>query len=222
MTATNPRTRCLCRRAFAAGLVALVALVGCKSKDGGGSAGGGGRDPLVYGPNRIPPQNVPLPERGGVGVKGTKGDPLLERPVGKGDKSGVGYTDDPARFKGIYVPGPGTTPAALAGKLKDGDELKIDTPDNRVPLQPAGGVVPSAGPAGSGDAGSGVETLFRELEKYGVKREDRYLGREDGKYVFRASVPIGGSGAKRQYTGVGDTPTDAVKQVLDGVTSDHK
>ena len=181
MTAGNPRTRTFRYRACAVGFVALSALVGCKSSEGG-KGSGGGRDPLVYGPNRIPPQNVPVPERGGVGVKGTKGDPLLERPVGKnGDKSGISYNDDPARFKGQHVPGPGSTPAALAGKTKDGDELKIDTPDNRVPLQPAGGVVPVEG-------GSGVDALYRDLEKYGVRREDQSLTREDGKYAFRAAI----------------------------------
>jgi hypothetical protein len=199
--------------------VLLLALVGCKNREVNGNSGG--RDPLVYGPNRIPPQNVPLPDRGGIGTKG-KTDPLLGAPAGKsGDKSGVGYNNDPSRFKGTYVPGASTTPAALAGKMKDGDELKIDTPDNRVPLQPTGGVVPTGG-VGAGEAASGVDGLFRELEKYGVKREDRVLGRENGQYAFRASVPISGSGAKRQYTGVGDTATDAVKQVLDQVIADRK
>jgi hypothetical protein len=196
--------------------VLLLALVGCKSREVNGNSGG--RDPLVYGPNRIPPQNVPLPDRGGIGTKG-KTDPLIGAPTGKSDKGGVGYSNDPSRFKGTYVPGAGTTPAALAGKMKDGDELKIDTPDNRVPLQPSGGVVPTGG---VGETATGVDALFRELEKYGVKREDRTLGRENGQYAFRASVPISGSGAKRQYTGVGDTAGDAVKQVLDQVIADRK
>ena len=40
----------------------------------GGSSGTGSRDPLVFGPNRIPQQNLPLPDRGGIGTKG-KADP---------------------------------------------------------------------------------------------------------------------------------------------------
>jgi hypothetical protein len=196
--------------------VGLLALVGCKSGDGGNAAGNKPRDPLVYGPNRIPPQNVPLPDRGGVGAKGPKTDPLLDRPVGKGDKNGVGYNDDPARFKGPHVPGPGSTPAALAGKPKDGDELKIDTPDNRVPLQPAGGVVPI-----TGGAGAEVDTLYRDLEKYGVKSQDRTLAREEGKYVFRASV-LNANGTKRAYEGVGDTAHGAVKEALDQIMLDRK
>lgn len=216
MTADNPRTRTLRRYACAASFLALVALVGCRSSDGG-KGSGGSRDPLVHGPNRIPPQNVPLPDRGGVGAKGPRADPLLERPVGKnGDRSGVGYNDDPTRFKKSHVPGPDTTPAALAGKSKDGDELKIDTPDNRVPLQPAGGVIPI-----ESDGGLAVDGLLRELEKYGVKREDRTLAREEGKYVFRASV-TNANGTKRQYTGAADTANDAVKQVLDQVVLDRK
>ncbi len=222
MTADNPRTRIFCRRAFAVGLVTLFALVGCKSKDGGGaSAGGGGnRDPLVYGPNRIPPQNVPLPDRGGIGTKGTKPDPLIGAPTGRPGDKGVGYTTDPDRLKGPFIPGPGSTPAALAGngnnKKRDGDELKIDGPDNRVPLQPAGGIVPAGG-----NAESGLDGLYQELERFGVKPADRSLGREDGKYVFKAAV-VNASGAKRQYNGVGDTATDAVKQVLEQVMLDRK
>jgi hypothetical protein len=215
MRADNPRIRIRFRPALAAGLAALLALAGCKSGDGGNAAGNKPRDPLVYGPNRIPPQNVPLPDRGGVGVKGPKPDPLLDRPVGKGDK-GVSYNDDPARFKGPHVPGPGSTPAALAGKTKDGEELKIDTPDNRVPLQPAGGVVPIAG-----EVGAGVDALFRDLEKYGVKSQDRTLTREEGKYVFRALV-LNANGTKRAYEGVGDNANEAVKQVLDQVVLDRK
>jgi hypothetical protein len=222
MTATNPRTRTLGRRSSAAALAVVLALAGCKSSsDGGGGGAAKSRDPLVYGPNRIPPQNVPLPDRGGIGAKG-KADPLIGAPTGKpGDKSGVGYNDDPSRFKGPVVTGPGTAPAALAGKAKDGDELKIDD-EKRVPLTPAGGVAPGAAPSLAPEPGSGVDGLFSELEKYGVKRDDRSLGREGGQYLFKASVPISGNGAKREYTGVGATATEAVKQVLDQVIADRK
>ena len=223
MTVPNPRTRTLGRRVGAAVLAVVLALAGCKSSGDGGSGGGAGksRDPLVYGPNRIPPQNVPLPDRGGLGAKG-KADPLIGAPTGKsGDKSGVGYNDDPSRFKGPVVTGPGTAPASLAGKAKDGDELKIDD-DKRVPLTPAGGVTTGIPRDPVPELGSGVDGLFSELEKYGAKRDDRSLGREGGQYVFQASVPIGGNGAKRQYTGVGATATEAVKQVLDQVVADRK
>jgi hypothetical protein len=216
MMANNPRTRTLCRRACFGGLVMLFALAGCKSKDGGSSSTAP-RDPLVYGPSRIPPQNVPLPDRTGVGVKGTKSDPLLDRPVSQ--NGGSGYSADPSRFTGTYIPGVGSTPAALAAKGKDSDELKIDTPvDNRVPLKPAGGVQPAA----AIEASSDVQPLYGQLQKYGIEVTDRSLTKDDeGKFVFRASVPIG-NGTKREYNGVGSSANDAVKQVLDQVVGDRK
>ena len=228
MTATNPRSRTAFRLACAAGFVALFALTGCKSTKDGGNAtttGGKSRDPLVYGPNRIPPQNVPVPDRGAVGAKGTKSDPLLERPVSKnGDKTGVGFSDDPSRFKGTYIPGVGSTPAALAGHKGDGDALKIDTPDGndtRVPLRPGGGgggVMPAA----AIETGDALQPLYEELAKYGAKREDMQLSQENGQHVFRASVPISGSGAKSEYSGIGTTPSAAVKQVIDQVLADRR
>jgi hypothetical protein len=212
MTAPSHR-RTPRRRLPALALFALVAFVGCRSGEG---SKGGGRDPLVYGPNRIPPQNVPLHDRVGVGAKNTKSDPLLERPVGKSDRSGFGFKDDPSRFKGTHIPGPDSTPAALAGRTTDGDELKIDTPDNRVPLQPAGGVIPI-----ESDGGLAVDGLLRELERFGVKKEDRTLAREDGQYVFRATV-ANANGTKRAYQGRGPTANEAVKQVLEQVSLDRR
>jgi len=221
MTATNPRSRTLPRLASVAGLAALLALAGCKStKDGDAAPTGGRRDPLVSGP-RIPPQNVPLPERGGVaGAKNTKSDPLLERPVGRG---GSGYSDDPERFKGTFIPGAGSTPAAMASKFKDGDDLKIDDTDDRVPLRPAGGtagdrVTPAAAVV---EPPADLDPLYAQLQRYDVAAADRSLKQENGRYVFRAAVPLR-SGAKRHYEGIGTTPTEAVKQVLDQVATDPR
>jgi len=216
---THSHGRSLRRLATLAGLVALFALAGgCKSKDGGSP---GKSDPLMAGPGRIPQQNLPLPDRGGIGTKG-KTDPLIGSPTGKpGDKSGVGYNDDPERFKGTHIPGAASTPAALAGKGRDGDELKIDDAAKGVPLTPAGGTVGGTATSAPVEAG-GVDGLFTELARYGVTRDDRSLGRENNQYVFRASVPISGNGAKRQYTGVGATANEAVKQVLDQVIADRK
>lgn len=215
MTTTNPRIRILARRACAAGLLALFGLVGCKSTEGGSAPKNKPGDPLVFGPSRIPPQNVPLPDRAVANPKGGKPDPLLDRPVGR---TGAGYSDDPERFKGTYVPGPNSTPAAMAAKKTDGDELKIASPgDNRVPLRPVGGVQP----AGANEVASNTEALYAELAKYGGKPIDRPVQREDGTYSFRASVP-GTNGATRQYEGIGATAAEAVKQVLEQVGADRK
>jgi hypothetical protein len=229
MRVLNPQSRFLCRRACLAGVVGLLALTGCKSRDGnGGNVGGNSqgkiRDPLVYGPTRIPPQNVPLPDRANG-----KSDPLTS-PVSKPTGTGVGYSDNSERFRGTFIPGQGTTPAALAAKPRDGEELKIaDVPDNRVPLRQAGGVLPDGEVGRAGGTGAapesapaGVESLFTELGKYGVTRSDRSLGQENGEWVFRAAVPISGNGARRQYTAVGKTAPEAVKQVLDQVVADRK
>jgi hypothetical protein len=215
MTTNNPQTRILVRLATCAGFVALLVVAGCKSKDGDQSIRKG--DPLVYGPNRIPPQNVPLPDRGSIGSTGTKNDPLLDRPV---SKNGSGYSDTPDRFKnGPFIPGLGTTPAALAStKGRDEEELKIASPDNRVPLR-TGGVQPAA----AIEADAGLASLYTDLAKYGVKPDSRTLSHdESGEFTFRASVPISGEGAKREYTGVGKTPSEAVKQVLEQVELDRK
>lgn len=193
------------RRAFALGALGLLALTGCKSdKDAPAAGVGVGRrnDPLMAREGRLlPPQNLPVPERG-IG-KG-KSDPLTSPTGGRGDKSG--YNDDPERFRGTVLPGELTTPASLAGRNRDGDELKIESPG--VELRPTAGVLP-------GDAGQGVSALFERLEQMGVKREDRNLDLEDGLYVFRAAVPLNADGARRQYTGQGKTAYEAVKQVLD-------
>ena len=201
--------------AFALSALGLLALVGCKTdkeeRGGGGLGVGRKNDPLVSGP-RIPKQDLPVPERG-IGSKG-KPDPLTTPAGGRNDK--VGYNDDPERFKGTYIPNKASTPASLAGRIKDGEELKIETPG--VTLQPAGGVFPTGGP----DAAEGVSGLFDRLEKLGVKRADRTLDPEDGKYVCRASVQINAEGARRQYTGMAVSAYDAVKQVVDQIAADQK
>jgi hypothetical protein len=216
MTAPNPRTRTLTRRLLPAAVAVLFALSGCKTRSGSGgdSAGGKFRDPLVYGPTRIPPQNVPVRERDGVGIR----DPLTTPTSRSDSKGGTGYSDGPERFRGTYIPNESSTPAALASRRGDGEELKIaDTPDNRVPLRQVGGVEAPENPPADDRS---VEPLFAELEKYGVKRADRSLAAEDGRYTFRASMPW--NGATRQYTGVGATAGEAVKQVLEQVVADRK
>jgi hypothetical protein len=197
------------RWALALSVAGLVALAGCKSnKETQGTGVARGKDPLVYGPSRIPRQDLPVPDRA---TGPNKADPLTTPTGGK-----VGYTDDPDRFKGTFIPGKSSAPAALAGRMKDGEELKIDDPDG-VTLTPASGTVP-----GGLEAPANVDPLYAQLALFGVKREDRTLEREGGQWVFRAAVPISGNGARRQYTGTGATAAEAVKQVLDQIATDRK
>ncbi len=211
MTADTPSTRRVRRWALALSVAGLFALAGCKSdKEAKGNNVSRGKDPLVHGPNLIPKQNVPVPDRA-TGPK-TRPDPLVSPTGGK-----AGYSDDPERFKGVVVPGLHSTPAALAGRIKDGDELKIA--DTGVTLQPTGG----AGTVPGGiEPPPDAEPLLTQLEKYGVARADRSFERDGAKYVFRASVPISGNGAKREYVATGASARDAVKQVLDQVAADRK
>jgi hypothetical protein len=219
MTAINPRKRLTSFWPGAIGLAAIFALAGCKSSSSDNSSRNG--DPLVSGPNRIPAQNIPVPDRG-IGSNGKSPDPLLGSPTGKPqDKTGVGYTDDPSRFKGTYIPSPSSTPAALAAHLKDGEELRIDGNENRTPLQQTGAVLPTK-PMEQG-VSAALSAIYQELEKYDCKREDRSIAQENGEYVFRASVPReGGAGAKLLVTGVGRTPEEAAKQALDQIQLDRK
>jgi hypothetical protein len=212
MPDTLPITRAVRHWAFAVSVACLIALAGCKTdKDTKGTGVARGKDPLVYGPNLIPKQNVPVPDRA-TGPNGPV-DPLTVPTGGK-----AGYNDDPERFKGTFIQGMSSTPAALASRIKDGEELKITDTTAGVKLTPASGTLP----AGSLAPPEDVEPLLAQLEKLGVAREDRSLERENGKFTFRASVPLGGEGARRQYVGVGTTARDAVKQVLDQLANDPK
>lgn len=204
-------------------LLSLLGSQGCKSREG---SLGRGADPLVYGPDRIPRQNVPLPERGSVGQG--RSDPLIGAPTGRKPSrdNSNGYTDDPARFRGIHIPSPATTPAGLAGRVDD-EGLKIsDSPPERVPLRPAGGNNPSTPPStappqpDSLPVGPAIDTLEQELDRIGVPRDGRSLYREGTQYVFRATLPW--DGARRQYTGAGDSPAAAIRQVIEQIRLDQQ
>lgn len=198
----------------------LLGGPGCKNKDGSGGGLAKGHDPLIGGA-RIPKQNIPVPDRGTAGGKG-RGDPLLGSPTsGSRSGAGLGYTDDPDRWKkGPYVPGPGGSPAALAGRVRDdGDGLKIESPGG-VPLTPSGGVLTGVTP--DPDVLTPADPVLGELARYGVKRGDYSVARDGGLVVVRVKVPIGDTGPVRSYTGQGDTEAAAVKQVVDQIKSERK
>jgi hypothetical protein len=198
-------------------LAAVLALTGCKSRDGGGGMFSSGpsrtADPLVVGPGRIPKQNLPVPGRDLAG--GNRSDPLLGSPTGRTADRRGGYTSDPERWKnGPYLPGPTGTPASLAARTRGDEEgLKIEAPGG-IPLKPAGGAVPATPVSGE----SGL--IFDELAKFGVNRGDYSISQQDGQVVARVKVPI--SGASRGYVGTGRTETAALRQVLEQVKLDRK
>ena len=223
MNGTNTTTR----RASAARKLCVAALLGaslaggCKSKDtnGGvarGSGGGGRNDPLLTGPGRIEPQNLPLPERNGT-AGGRRGDPLLGSPTGRPNNERSGYSDDPERFKGVYVPGPGSVPAYLSGRTRDADELKIERPDV-PPVSPAGGVMPPAAippaPPATGSA------RVSSLEDLGLRRGDYTLERDAGGFTLRVRRELPGGGV-RQYTERGATEADVVANMISQLKGDR-
>jgi hypothetical protein len=212
-TTRNASERLVRRGVVVVCAVALVVLAGCKStkEANGTNVSRDKNDPLfASGANLIPKQNVPVPDRA-TGSKGTKPDPLTSTSPTGGK---VGYTDDPDRFKGTYIPGKGSTPAALAARVKDSEELKIA--DTGVTLTQAGGTLPGNAIEPPED----VEPLLTQLERFGVTRADRTLERENGKFTFRASVPISSTGARRQYVGTASTAREAVKQVSDQIVNE--
>lgn len=205
------------RLAMACGLALLAASVGCKGKDRGAGPSSNltGNDPLLAGPGRIPRQNVPVPGRDGTAGGGKRGDPLLGSPT-----SGTRANSDADRWKnGPYMPGPGGSPAALAGKpMNDGEGLAIELPGGEK-LTPAGGASVRPEPRPPEPAAPiGSDAAFGELAKYGVKRGDYAASREDGVFVVRVKVSTA-DGPTRGLTGQGATEAAAVKQIVDQLKS---
>lgn len=196
-------------------LAPLLAAIGCKGKDSGPSSNMSRNDPLLAGPGRIPRQNVPVPGRDGT-AGGKRSDPLLGSPT-SGTRSNAG---DPDRWKkGPYVPGPGGSPAALAGQpLPDGEGLAIELPGG-VGLTPAGGSRMDAAPTPKPATPLGSDAAFADLAKYGVKRGDYAVSREDGLVIVRVKVLAAPDGPAKAFTGQGPTESAAVKQVVDQLRS---
>ena len=198
-------------------LALLLSSIGCKNKDSGPSSNLSKNDPLLSGPGRIPRQNLPVPDRGTAG--GKRSDPLLGSPTSGTRANAGGYKDDPERFKkGPYVPGPGGSPAALAGKFaSDGEGLAIELPGG-VGLTPAAGSDRPIAPAPAPSQPLGSDAAFAELAKYGVKRGDYAISREDGLVIVRVKTATA-EGPSRSFTGQGATEAVAVKQVVDQLKS---
>src|SRR5207302_744661 len=131
------------------------------------------------GPTKIPPQNIPVSDRG-IGSKG-RGDPLLT-PTGRpGENTGASNAGEQDRFKGgPFIPSDKSTPAALAAKPRnDGEELRIDSVGGST-LQPAGGFT------SSGDSSAVPDDVAKELKKFGWEPGNGWFSRGDnGEVVFR-------------------------------------
>ena len=197
------------RFGFAA-LLGVALSSGCKNKDtDGGVAKGGRNDPLLSGPGRIAPQNLPVPERGTAG--GRRSDPLLGSPTTRPNERS-GYTDDAERFKGVFVPNANSGPAALAGRMREGDELKMERPDG-TDVRPVGGTLPPAS--------SSTDSQLIALETYGVKRGDYSLEQDGSGSVLRVRKELSGGGV-RQYTETGATPAEALGKMIEHIKSDGR
>jgi hypothetical protein len=189
-------------------LLLLVPLAaGCKGSGGERTDGllPRGRDPLT-GTERIPPAGVPVPGRDGTYGAAPAKDPLFKGTASRGGSS----SKEPFRLTEEF------TPAALAARGSDhSDELVID--DRRPVGTPTGGGVKAAGatvPAGNWEA------MVEELKRIG----GRPFAPEkvNGQYEFRCGVPLGTTGAMRQYTGIGATPLEAVRDVYQQVQAERK
>ena len=218
-------------------LATSVATAGCKWL-GGGSGGGNSDSPRSNGDpllgNRIPPQDVPVPERGGYARD--RKDPLLTSPAGrdkgksgdragsKGDSNDVSALPPRASGKEPYRPTLETTPAALAGGLIPDKELSMD---RRPPTPATGGTGPvpltasipgSTKPSGFGD---GFDVATKYLKATGAKWDGPF--KEGEQYVVRVSVPISQDqpAPVRRYEGMGATPAAAIQQAVEQIRTDR-
>jgi hypothetical protein len=112
----------------------------------------------------------------------------------------------------------------LAGRIDD-DGLKIaDASPERVPLARDGTAASAEAAAATPQpeslpAGAPLQAVEQELDRLGVPREGRSLYREGTQYLFRAVLPW--KGARRQYTGLGDSPVAAIRQVIAQIQLDR-
>ena len=241
------RSRRFVRGAFGVACAVAVGIsTGCKNRGGGGDAPVARTSDPLLGGARIPPQDLPIPNRDVYGA-GTKPDPLLggsssptagtptsdsdrtdrSPPPPKKTPNDSTYRTPPPSSSGPYRPDKGSTAAALAGvvPVDDGD-LSIGS---RPPVTPAGGIptsipgkpTPLRPPQDSSlTGGQTFEQIGSQLRQYGAKFTA--ADKEGNQYTFRADVPVPGGmpGQVRRYEGMGPTPAAAAKQVLDQVKVD--
>jgi hypothetical protein len=220
-------------------------LAGCKSKGsngglmrglgmGGGSPGSltSRGDPLLGGA-RIPPQNLPIPNRGD---SAQSRDPLLSTGVPTGKTAPTERTDrgEPKKDQASirrddpFRPGRAQTAAALAARtiatddtLAIGDRNPTITPasgtDGPAPFQLPGGVKPLADGISATDVAAALRNLGATIDPPERTAEG---------YIIRVTVPIGKPGADgrpgliRQYEGIGTTAAMAAADALTQIRGD--
>lgn len=238
---TLPRTGSIPRSRWMIAVCAtLMVLAGCKSKGsngglmrglgiGGGSPGSltSRGDPLLGGA-RIPPQNLPIPNRGDTAQSR---DPLLSPGVPTGKSAPTERTDRGSSTKeqasirrdDPFRPGRAQTAAALAGRtIATDDTLAIGNRDTAI--TPASGTdgpspfrLPGGGTIAVGDVAAALQNLGASVEP----PERTAQG-----YIIRVTVPIGKPGSDgrpgliRQYEGIGPTAAQAAADALTQIRGD--
>ena len=206
--------------------VVAASFTGCKAFSGGGSspdrpAADKRGDPILG--MRLPPQDVPV--GGKADLAGTKRDPILTSPSGRGrdnpsghaNKSGPGEVSAlpprlglPEDSRAPYRPGVEASPAALAAAPKPDDTLTI----NRRAI-PASIVAPD-----DGKADSLYAKATRQLRDYNATWATPV--KTDGGYSVTAqrSQSAKSDGPYRKYQGVGATPTAALQSAAEQIRAD--
>ena len=180
---------------------ALIGVTSCRNSDSGGSIKQS--DPIL-GSSRIPPQALPLPGE----EPREKKDPLF---LARNSSDG----------RPPYRPSRETANGALAGRIPpDDDTLSMGDDRPLAEVMPRSqGAVPLRKPGASSNLS--YESLVEELKRYSADIHPPV--RKDSGYLVQADVPIQGSdGPQRRYQGVGDSPVDALNEILQQVRDDYR
>ena len=186
-----------CGRAVVLALM-LIATASCRNTENGGNIKQS--DPIL-GSSRIPPQALPLPGE----EPWEQRDPLFSRNNVNGQPP--------------YRPSRETANGALAGRIPPDDET-LSMGDRR----PLADVMPrSQGAVPLRQTGSNLsyESLVDELKRYSANIHPPI--RKGAGYLVQADVPLPGSiGPQRRYQGAGDSPVDALNEILQQVRDDYR
>lgn len=178
---------------------ALIGVTSCRNTDSGN--GIKQSDPFL-GASRIPPQALPVPGEEGS----TPRDPLF---------AGASSNGRPP-----YRPSKETSNGALAGRIPPDDTLAIGDSRPLADVTPRSqGAVPLRKPGNNTDLS--YQSLVDELKRYSATILTPQ--RKSTGYLVQADVPMKGTdGPQRRYQGVGDSPVDALNEILRQVRDDYR